>query len=120
MSAVVVAVCRVVLVTVVEAQPLRSKVLPDDLEIIQRLRVYSSAGVSASPWASCSLFASTFSAGSAGALLLLALGFFIVTTIDGATRAPPLRLSSSVDKVEGLMRPRVARAAISPSFVVGA
>src|SRR5438094_8735748 len=90
------------------------------LSLRKRSRVYSSAGVSASPWASCSLFASTFSAGSAGAFLLLALGFFIVTTIDGATRAPPLRLSSSVDKVEGLISPRVARAAISPSFVVGA
>src|SRR5205809_7342651 len=40
MSAVVVVVCRVVLVTVVEAQLLRSKILPDDLEIIQRLRSY--------------------------------------------------------------------------------
>src|SRR2546428_3348392 len=57
---------------------------------------------------------------STGAFLLLALGFFVVTTIDGATLAPPLRLSSSVDKVEGLISPRVARAAISPSFVVGA
>jgi hypothetical protein len=81
-------------------------------------------GVSGSPWASSSPCASTFSTGSAigstGAFLLLALGFFIGTTIEGATRAPPLRLSSSVDNVEGLISPRVARAAISPSFVVGA
>ena len=40
MSAVVAAVYRVALATAVEAQLLRSKVLPDDLEIIQRFRSY--------------------------------------------------------------------------------
>src|SRR5439155_26812012 len=40
MSSLVVAVSRVVLVTVLEARLLRSKVLPYDLEIIQRLRSY--------------------------------------------------------------------------------
>src|SRR5260370_42089037 len=90
----------------------------------QHFRAEFSVGVSVSRWASSSVFASTFSVGSATgsttAFLLLALGFFIATTIDGATLAPPLRLSSSVDNVEGLISPLVARAAISPSFVVGA
>lgn len=36
-----------------------------------------------------------------------------------ATFAPALRLSSSVERVEGLIWPRVARAAIWPSFVTG-
>src|SRR5207237_8103669 len=40
------------------------------------------------------------------------------TTVT-ATFAPARRLSSSVDSVEGLMRPLVALAAISPSFVRG-
>jgi len=40
-------------------------------------------------------------------------------TIDGATLAPARKLSSSVLRVDGLIIPRVALAAISPSLVTG-
>src|SRR3989441_12601696 len=60
-----------------------------------------------------------FSASGVATFFLLVLVFLIVGTTVTATLAPARRLSSSVDSVEGLMRPLVARAAISPSFVRG-
>ncbi len=44
---------------------------------------------------------------------------FGAAAMVGATLAPALRLSSSVERVEGLICPRVARAATCPSFVEG-
>ena len=69
----------------------------------------------------CAESVSLADAGSVGisAFFLLVLGFLCLTATDGATVAPALRLSSSVDKVEGLICPRVALAAIWPSLVLG-
>src|SRR5260370_41687615 len=85
----------------------------------QHFRAEFSVGVSGSRWASSSVFASTFSVGSATgsttAFLLLALGFFIATTLYAATLSPPLRHPSYVDNVDGPIRPLVARTTVSHS-----
>src|SRR5437899_4592548 len=60
-----------------------------------------------------------FSASGVATFFLLVLVFLIVGTTVTATLAPARRLSSSVDSVDGLMRPLVALVAISPSFVRG-
>jgi hypothetical protein len=59
------------------------------------------------------------SSGGSTAFLRRVRVFFAGAEIDGATLAPALRLSSSVESVDGLICPLVALAAISPSFVVG-
>src|SRR3989442_940455 len=60
-----------------------------------------------------------FSTSVATTFFRLVLVFLIWGATVTATLAPARRLSSSVDSVEGLIRPLVALAAISPSFVRG-
>src|SRR5712691_420380 len=64
-------------------------------------------------------FSAFFSASGAATFFLLVLVFLIWGATVTATLAPARRLSSSVDSVEGLIKPLVALAAISPSFVRG-
>src|SRR3989442_13981650 len=59
-----------------------------------------------------------FSASGDTTFFRLVLVFLIWGATVTATLAPARRLSSSVDNVEGLIRPLVALAAISPSMVL--
>src|SRR5712664_313918 len=79
----------------------------------------SASAIGAGCWSSIWPSSDFFSASGATTFFRLVLVFLIWGATVTATLAPARRLSSSVDNLEGLIRPLVALAAISPSLVCG-